>query len=971
MFKRLLIFLILGLLCPTYSFSEIKQIGTPFIRNFIKREYKAGTQNWNITQDKRGFIYTANNEGLLVYDGNQWQLHKMPNSSIVRALYVNKVGEIYVGAYNELGKMVTLPNGRMEFKSLKKYIPVEYQNFDDIWSVFSFENKIIFQSYNCAFICSNDTNITILKAPVRFHHSFKVNDRVFFNDLSAGLFEYDGKRLTAVPGCEKLKGLQIWTVMPFFGTNDLMIGTLNEGIFHYDGKKLEEWGVPVNAFLKRNQIFCASTLRDKYYVIGTIQDGVVIVDTYGNIVQHFHKKNGLQNNTILSLFSDRSDNLWLGLDNGIDFVNINSPITFLQSTEGIGAGYTAIVKEGKLYLGTNQGLFVTDWQGKGQIGNFNLIPGMLGQVWSLDIHDGVLMCGHNNGTFVIEKDKAVNIDPTPGGWKYLQLKRHPGFLIGGTYSGLTLFKKDGLRWKFVKHIKGFNESFRVFEEDENGDIWMSHGFKGIFRITLNNELDSVTSSKFYTSRNGLPTNYNLNVYKIKNRIVFTSKQGVYEYNSQNDNFDRSEFFNQLLYPVSDISFLKEDKKGNIWYMAWINSVNRAGLFKLKEDLGYQHKSAPFSILSGKFISGFESVYEFGEEDYFIGTEEGFAHYNPKIEPVQNPEFTTYITRAVALHLDSIFYFGNNYIGRATAQLKNYSFPYKRNAFKFLYSAPIFDNPGNIEYSYKLYGFAESWSDWSNSVTNEYTNLPEGDFIFMVKARNQLGVESLTDQLEFRVLPPWYKSVFAYLIYSFLFLLITLLVVWLIYLRIEISKRKERLKHLQAFRHKEQEYFRNALLDEKKIINLKNEKLRAEMIHRDKELANQTMDLIRKNKFLQNIKDELLKLKRPNNDFAMNDKINNLILKIDKDLDHNKQWEIFESAFDEVHEDFLNRIKAAYPNLTPKELRLCAYLRLNISSKEIAPLMNISVRGVEICRYRVRKKLEIERDTNMTSFIINF
>ena len=209
MFKRLLIFLILGLLCPTYSFSEIKQIGTPFIRNFIKREYKAGTQNWNITQDKRGFIYTANNEGLLVYDGNQWQLHKMPNSSIVRALYVNKVGEIYVGAYNELGKMVTLPNGRMEFKSLKKYIPVEYQNFDDIWSVFSFENKIIFQSYNCAFICSNDTNITILKAPVRFHHSFKVNDRVFFNDLSAGLFEYDGKRLTAVPGCEKLKGLQI------------------------------------------------------------------------------------------------------------------------------------------------------------------------------------------------------------------------------------------------------------------------------------------------------------------------------------------------------------------------------------------------------------------------------------------------------------------------------------------------------------------------------------------------------------------------------------------------------------------------------------------------------------------------------------------------------------------------------------------------------------------------------------------
>jgi DNA-binding CsgD family transcriptional regulator len=199
----------------------------------------------------------------------------------------------------------------------------------------------------------------------------------------------------------------------------------------------------------------------------------------------------------------------------------------------------------------------------------------------------------------------------------------------------------------------------------------------------------------------------------------------------------------------------------------------------------------------------------------------------------------------------------------------------------------------------------------------------------------------------------------------------LVLIWLIYLRIEALKRKDRLHHLQEYRQKEQEYMRNALIDEKKIINLRNEKLRTEMIHRDKELANQTMDLIRKNKFLLNIKDELLRLKRPGSDSFLNDKISSLILKIDRDIDHNKQWEVFESAFDEVHEDFLNRIKAAYPNLTPKELRLCAYLRLNISSKEIAPLMNISVRGVEICRYRVRKKLEIERDTNMTSFIINF
>ena len=971
MVRRIQILLLLAILLPLFGSAEIKKIGTPFIRNFPKREYRAGTQNWNMAQDKRGFIYSANNEGLLVYDGNQWQLYKMPNSSIVRALFVDKSGEIYVGAYNDLGKMMTLPSGKMVFKSLKKYIPKEYQNFDDIWSVFSFENKIIFQSYNCAFVCADDSNITVLKAPGRFHHAFKVNDRVFFNDINAGLFEYDGKQLILVPGCDRLKGLQIWSMMPFFGTTSLLIGTLNDGLFIFDGKKLEEWKTPLNGFLKKNQIFCMTTIGEQYYVIGTIQDGVVVVDKAGNIIQHFSKANGLQNNTILSLFADRSDNLWLGLDNGVDYVNINSPITFLQNPESIGAGYVAIVKDGRLYLGTNQGLFAAPWTGSGPVGTFSLIPGTIGQVWSLEILDGVLICGHNNGTYEIDKEKAICIDQTAGGWKYLQLRRHPGYLIGGTYNGLILFRKVGTHWQFVKHIKGFNESFRVFEEDENGDIWMSHGFKGIFKISLNNDLDSVITSKFYTTREGLPTNYNLNVYKIQNKVIFTSKTGVYEYNAQQDQFIKSAFFNQMLAPVTDISYLKEDKKGNIWYIAWLNSVNRAGVFKLKEDLRYQHISSPFAILSGKFISGFESVYEYNDENYLIGTEDGFAHYNPKGESSLNPEFSTYITKAIALHQDSIFYLGNNYSVRSRDPKIKFTFPYKRNAFRFTYTSPTYDNPGNIEYSYKLSGFTESWSDWSNSFTNEYTNLPEGDFTFMVKAKNQLGVESLSDQVEFSVLPPWYKSVLAYFVYFFLLLFVTLLVIWLIYLRIEISKRKDRLKHLQAYRLKEQEYHRNALMDEKKIINLRNEKLKAEMIHRDKELANQTMDLIRKNKFLLNIKEELLKLKRPNNDFAMNDKIASLIVKIDKDLDHNKQWEVFETAFDEVHEDFLNRLKGSFPNLTPKELRLCAYLRLNISSKEIAPLMNISVRGVEICRYRVRKKLDIERDTNMTTFIMNF
>jgi DNA-binding CsgD family transcriptional regulator len=189
-------------------------------------------------------------------------------------------------------------------------------------------------------------------------------------------------------------------------------------------------------------------------------------------------------------------------------------------------------------------------------------------------------------------------------------------------------------------------------------------------------------------------------------------------------------------------------------------------------------------------------------------------------------------------------------------------------------------------------------------------------------------------------------------------------------RIEISNRKERLKQLKAYNEKEQEYIRQALQSEKEIISMKNERLRIEMIQRDKELANHAMSLIRKNEFLGKIREDLQNLRKTSRDEGVSEKIVSVISKINKDIDHNKQREVFERAFDEVHEDFLNKLKAKYPTLTPTELRMCAYLKMNISTKEIAPLMNISVRGVEICRYRIRKKLGIDRTTSLTGLLLD-
>lgn len=969
MFKKLNVILLLVLLLSVQVSSEIVNIGSYNIVHYSKKVYNGGSQNWSIAQDFQGFMYFANNNGLLIFDGTKWQLQQMPNFSNVRSVFADKNGQVYAGAFNELGKIKVSKNGKKEFSSLKKYIPSDFLNFDDIWNIIAFKEQIVYQSYNYAFFFSNDSIVSVIKAPERFQNSFKVNERLYFNDMGKGILEFDSGMLNSLDGCESISGEEVTSILPFGKGTDLMICTLSKGIFIYNGKKLDSWDVPVNSVFKKNQIYSAATVQDNCIAIGTVQDGIYIIDENGDIIQHINRLKGLQNNTVLKIFADRDANLWLGLDNGIDYLNTNSSISFIQQADRIGAGYTSIIYKGKIYLGTNQGLFVKSWENNNPDEDFRLIAGTNGQVWNLGIHDNILLCGHNIGTFAIDGEKARQISRVPGAWKFHQLKRFPGYLIGGTYSGLTYFEKQNGAWVYAGRIKGFDESFRIFEEDENGDVWMSHGYKGIYKIQFGDRPDNIKSTRFYTSKDGLPTNFSLNVYKLKGKIVIASNVGIYEYNHKTDRFESSVYFNQILSPLKDISYLKEDKNGNIWYVARELNKTKAGVFRIQEDATYKQINLPFGLLTGQFINGFESIDVYSDDHVFFGTFEGFAHYSPLAVFNQNTNFSTYINSAAALYLDSVFFYGNDLKKEEKGSLPGFRFPFKNNSFRFSYTSPLYDKQEDIEYSFMLSGHNNNWSAWSNTSFIEYSNLPPDDYVFSVKARNQMGIESSADSLVFSVDPPWYKSIYAYVVYFLMVASLILFLVWFVFKRIEISKRKERIKQLRAHHQKEQDFKRQTLEAERKIIKLKNDKLRIEMVHRDKELANQTMDLIRKNKFLGRIKEDLEKLKGHGSD-GIKDKISSIITRIDKDIDHKKQWEVFETAFDEVHEDFLSRLKAQHPSLTPKELKLCAYLRLNISTKEIAPLMNISVRGVEICRYRVRKKLNIDRDQNLTSMIID-
>jgi ligand-binding sensor domain-containing protein/DNA-binding CsgD family transcriptional regulator len=958
-------FLAVSLFMSVFSYGQLKDIGVPDIRNFTKQTYEGGTQNWQVERGKNDFIYFANNDGLLEFDGNHWQLYDLPNQSIVRSLAIDENGRIYLGQQNDFGYMEPGVDGKLRYHSLLELVPAEARNFEEVWRIHLTSFGVVFQSYTYLFIYRNE-QMSMVELPNRLRFSFYVNGQLWVQDELEGIREYRQGHFFDLPGLELLKDKEVWTILPIFN-NRLLIGTANHGVFTYDGAKLKPWTGPANQFLMANQVFSATRFMEAYYAFGTIQNGLLITDETGTIIQHINKKKGLQNNTILSVGTDQDNNLWLGLDNGIDYVDVSSPFTFMYDEEGLGATYTTLVYKGKLYVGTNHGLFVKDWPEEVDLNpeGFRLIPNTVGQVWCLEVHQEVILCGHNNGTYVIEGEEAKLVSNVNGAWTFLELKDQDDYLVGGNYNGLTLFKKDNDRqsWELVNQIKGFSESSKLIAQDKTGDIWMSHGFKGVFRIRLSQRLDSVIYYDFFNSNDGFPSNIYLNLMTVGDDIVFTSPNGIYEYDAALNRFERSEYYNSIFEEQKDIDYIKEDQFGNIWFVGG----NVPGVLRFQEDGTYNKVIGPFEKLSGHIISGFQHIEIVDRQNTFITLVDGLAHYSPNYQANQEEKFNVFIRDVTNLHNGRTF---NPSLMSPGIPEDSLVFQYKGNNLEFTYSCPDYNSFNNTEFSYFLENYSSEWSEWSEESSCEFMNLREGDYVFKVKAMDPFQLETETASFSFYIKPPWYRSIVAFTLYTLFGLSLIGLTIWYMYYRVKISKRRERLKSLQEHRKQLQQYQREALISEREIVKLRNEKLRGKMIHLDKELANQTMSLVQKNKFMARLKKELKGLQNQATDSAMKSKVSLIISRIDKEFDDKKQKELFETYFDEVHEDFFKRLSETYPSLTPREQKLCAYIKMNIPTKEIAALQNISTRGIEISRYRLRKKLDLDRETNLGTFISN-
>jgi DNA-binding CsgD family transcriptional regulator len=960
-FKYLLVFLAFLLHATALLASDIQSIGVPYVQNYPKSSYLSGNQNWSIAKDKNGIMYFGNAEGLLTYDGKYWQQYKMPNRQIVRAVATDANGMIYTGSFGEFGYW-SYQNKHLNYTSLVKLIPKPNKITDEIWKIYVVGKKIIFQSFSTIYVYENE-KISVIKAPSAFLFLHQAGNHLFAEVLGKGLFELQGKNLVPLAGSETLLKTGILSILPY-KNNSFIIGTSKNGLFIYDGQTISPMVSAANSFLKTYQLNNGVKILNKYYAYGTILNGLIIIDEDGNVVQRINKSSGLQNNTILSLYADNEQNLWAGLDNGIDRIELNSPLYFYFDKAGqFGTVYSSLIVKNKIYLGTNQGLFTSPWLPEnGNLFNsfdFKLIPNSQGQVWELSQIDGQLICGHNDGTFNIVGDKMERISTISGGWTIKKLNSNPNFLIQGTYNGLVIFAKDASgNWKFSHKVTGFGEPSRYVEQDSKGDIWVSHAYKGLYKLTLSADLKRATNIKYYDEKNGLPGNFNINIFNVENKILFSSDSGFFVYDEISNRFSKYDVLNKNLG-----SFYSSNKIINAGLKKyWFINHGKMSLVNLSEPGKILIDSNRFSILDGRMVQYYENISQISSKIYLISVDDGFVIYNTtntenKQEKLKLPSVLIRKIEDITDKYSTLTENGNN--GEAI------DIPFSRNNIRISFSLPYY-RQSKIKFQYYLEGYSRQWSDWSSATQKDFTNLTRGSYTFKVRAK--INEETISDVtvFEFSVLPPWYGSNWALAFYA-LIGIIGLIAGKRIY---EAKLSKDQQAITQKLQTEKEEFLKKeAEATEKHIIKLQTEKLQAELAGKNRELANSAMSLVYKNELLQKLSEEMNKLKDENGKKLSEDQLRKIQKVIDDGMNDERDWNLFESSFNEAHESFFKKLKANHPDLVPNDLKLCAYLHMNMSSKEMASLLNISLRGVEIRRYRLRKKLEVPHDKNLVEFLM--
>lgn len=921
------------------------------INNYNARETGAGTQNWDITTNGNESVYIANNNGLLIFEDSAFSLHTLPGSTVFRSVAVID-STIYTGSFENFGYWQQGLDGELQYHSLVDKLEDPDLNNDEIWQIVEHQDKIYFHSFGSVYCYDPaDESVYRINTSGSMMLLHKIGEEVYTQRVQDQLFRLNNDEFIPVPGSQFLQDEEVSSVISL--TEDtLLIGT-SEGLYTFDGENFESWEAEQVDEVRQNRINTMVRTDDKI-IIGTILNGLYIYDLRSNLLENINTENQLQNNTVLSLAADAYGNVWVGLDKGIDYIAFDTPVhPYVEETDDIGSVYAAALHNNELYIGTNRGIY---WYRRNENGTFvdkSLIPDSQGQVWFLKVYNGNLYGGLNDGTYLIENKELERVSDIHGGYNLKPYPENPDILLQSTYSNLVVYQQEDGIWREAYTMEGFQTPARLLEFDHLGNIWVGHTIRGIYRLQPNIQFNQIDQVRDIGTEEGLPASTNL-VFRMNNHIMTSIADTLYQWDAINEEFIPYSDLNPFFTVQESVSNIIPAGEQSYWIIK-DSEILLMDVYFDSIDLVYRMLPEMYNL---RLVDGYENIIPLNENLHLIGLEDGFAILN-----LAQLSGSTNSSPQVLLQKVGVADSNQTVEEIDPVNPDNDEFSYRTNTLSFDWSTT---HPAGKRafFQYKLDGIDSTWSEWTTETHQEYLRLPSGSYEFTVRAMGPSGKLTDTASFSFTIEQPWYLSPAAFILY------LILLGSFILMIRFYISRKRYK-KRGEELEKNQQEIIADREKAEKRVIKLENEKLQSKIDHKSSQLASNTMAMMRKNNLLSSIKDEIQNQKEKLGDQFPDKNYNKLIKLIEDGIEDEHEWEIFEQLYNEAHGNFFKRLKDEHPQLTPSDLRLCAYLRMNLSSKEIAPLLNISVRGVEERRYRLRKRLDLSTDQNLTELIMTF
>lgn len=955
---RLLLILIISTICP-WVHAQL-----PLVRNIAAFESHSGTQNWAIDQGDDARMYFANNDGVLVFDGGQWQMMHTPNYTIARSLYYDHSnGRLYMGCSDDFGYYVG-----NQYTSLSARLASKLRPKGEVWNILPTSHGIVFMSKDHLYLYQTNGKIRTFSLPYRVFRAGKVGNDVLIPTLQ-GVYRFDGKRIVRLSGFEALEGKSCCAVLPM-GQNMLFV-TETDGLYLYDGHQLTPYEMDISPFLKSARVYCAAT-NGKMIAFGTVKDGLVVkrLGTPSGAI-YTNSMAGLLNNTILSLKIDMDDNVWLGLDNGISYVELNSPfLNLLGINNNIGTGYVAQVVGSQLYLGTNQGLFVMPTN---QALHTNpalssikpeAVQGLTGQIWNLRLIDNTLLCAADRGTFSVHGNQAVKVNGPIGTWDFVALPGHPGYLLSCDYNGFFILKVTNGEVTFCHRLTEMPELSTMFLVDDDASIWVSYWRKGICRFRLSSDLKHVVQTERYRKGHELPNDDINNICKIRGKVYVSTAGGFKRYDARTHRLEPVAWLDRLFPPTPESYRIQEMPNGNLW----VFNNNYVALAH-PNGTGYRVQHISNGSLASRLQNSFGHVSMLDGNHSLLNCDNGFFVTNDQYvtRPINKKLFVRSVWSIVGQH-DSLIYM---YSGSPQPQ-RTVTVPHALRSVRIEFVLPEYSNENAVEYQCMLEGYSPEWSQPQLSTYKEYTQLHSGTYTFRVKAHNLTTGQHTETAIQIRVLPAWYETWWAIILYIVLLVAAARgIVKWLQYRTERKVRRMQRRKEREMKEQQARLQIEKAE-KEKELAQLRSQQLETELKHKASELASSTTNLIRKNDLLQGLDEHMEAIARSVKTQEPAAKITKIVNEVRHDIKMSRteddNWETFEENFNIVYDNYIQKLVARFPLLKKNDLKLCAYLKMGLSSKEMASLLNTSTRSIETARYRLRKKLDLDSGASLTHFL---